>query len=31
MIVRGLNSAGILEAVQNVDDIYKKIKNPFRG
>ena len=30
MIVRGFNSAGILEAVQNAEDIYEKIENPFR-
>ena len=30
MIVRGFNSAGISEAVQNAQDIYEKIENPFR-
>ena len=30
MIARGSNSAGILEAVQNAEDIYEKIENPFR-
>ena len=30
MIVRGFNSAGILEVVQNAEDIYEKIDNPFR-
>ena len=30
MIVRGFNSAGISEAVQNAEDIYEKIENPFR-
>ena len=30
MIARGFNSAGILEAVQNAEDIYDKIENPFR-
>ena len=30
MIARGFNSAGILEAVQNAEDIYEKIENPFR-
>ena len=30
MMVRGLSSAGISEAVQNVDDIYEKIENPFK-
>ena len=29
-IVRGFNSAGILEAVQNAGDIYEKIESPFR-
>ena len=29
-IVRGFSSAGILEAVQNAEDIYEKIENPFR-
>ena len=31
MIVRGFSSRGISEAVQNVQDIYEKIENPFRG
>ena len=31
MIVRGFHSAGISEAVQNVEDIYEKNENPFRG
>ena len=30
MIVRGFNSAGILEAVQNAEDIYEKFQNLFR-
>ena len=30
MIVRGLNSAGISETVQNAEDIYEKIENLFR-
>ena len=30
MIVRGFNSAGILEVVQNAEDVYEKIDNPFR-
>ena len=30
MIVRGFNSAGISERVQNAEDIYEKIENPFR-
>ena len=30
MIVRGFNSAGIAEAVQNDEDIYKKIENSIR-
>ena len=30
MIVRGFNSAGIAEAVQNAEDIYKKIENSIR-
>ena len=30
MIVRGFNSAGISEAVQNAEDIYEKNENPFR-
>ena len=30
MIVRGFNSAGISEAVQNAEDIYERIENPFR-
>ena len=30
MIVRGFNSAGISEAVQNAEDIYENIENPFR-
>ena len=30
MIVRGFNSAGTSEAVQNADDIYEKIENLFR-
>ena len=30
MIVRGFNSAVISEAVQNAEDIYEKIENPFR-
>ena len=30
MIVRGLNCAGISEAVQNAGDNYEKIENPFR-
>ena len=29
-IVRGFNSAGIAEAVQNAEDIYKKIENSIR-
>ena len=29
MIARGFNSTGILEAVQNAEDIYEKIENPF--
>ena len=29
-IVRGFNSAGISKAVQNSEDIYEKIENPFR-
>ena len=31
MIIRGFNSSGILEAEQNAEDIYEKIKNPFKG
>ena len=30
MIVRGFNSTGISEAVQNAEDIYENIENPFR-
>ena len=30
MIVRGFSSASISEAVQNPEDIYEKIENPFR-
>ena len=30
MIAREFNSAGISEAVQNPEDIYEKIENPFR-
>ena len=30
MVARGFNSVGISEAVQNVEDIYEKIENPFR-
>ena len=30
MIVRGFNSAGISEAVQNAEDIYENTENPFR-
>ena len=30
MIVRGFNSAGISEAVQNAENIYEKTENPFR-
>ena len=30
MIFRGFNSAGISEAVQNADESYEKIQNPFR-
>ena len=30
MIVRGFNSAGILEVVQNAADIYENIENPLR-
>ena len=30
VIVRGFNSAGISEAVQNVEDIYEKSETPFR-
>ena len=30
MIARGFNSAVILEAVQNTDDIHEKIESPFR-
>ena len=30
MIVRGLNSAGISEAVQNAKDIHENIEDPFR-
>ena len=30
MIARGFNSAGILEAAQNAEDIYEKNENPFR-
>ena len=30
IIVRGFNSAGISEAVQNIEDIYEKIENLFR-
>ena len=29
-IVNGFNFAGISEAVQNAEDIYEKIENPFR-
>ena len=30
IIVRGLNSTGISDAVQNVEDIYEKIEKSFR-
>ena len=30
MIVRGFNSAGISEAVQNAEDIYENTENTFR-
>ena len=30
MTVRGFNSAGILEAAYNADDIYEKTENPFK-
>ena len=30
MTVRGFNSAGVSETVQNADDIYEQIENPFR-
>ena len=30
MIVRGFNSTGISEAVQNAENIYEKNKNPIR-
>ena len=30
MIVSGFNSVGISQAVQNAEDIYEKIENPFR-
>ena len=30
MIARGFNSAGISEIVQNAEDIYEKIENPYR-
>ena len=30
MIVRGFNSAGISETVENTEDIYEKVENPFR-
>ena len=30
MIVKGFNSAGISGTVQNAEDIYEKIENPFR-
>ena len=30
MIARGFDSAGILGVVQNAEDIYEKIENPFR-
>ena len=30
IIVRGFNSVGISGAVQNTEDIYEKIENPFR-
>ena len=30
MIVGGFDSAGITEAVQNAENIYEKIVNPFK-
>ena len=30
IIVRGLNSTGISDAVQNVEDVYEKIEKSFR-
>ena len=30
MIVRGFNSAGILEGAQSAEDVCQKIENPFR-
>ena len=30
MIVKGFNSAGLLEAVENAEYIYEKIEDPFR-
>ena len=30
MIVGGFDSAGITEAVQNTENIYEKIVNPFK-
>ena len=30
IIVRGFNSVGISGAVQNTEDFYEKIENPFR-
>ena len=29
MIVRGFSSAGISDVVQNTENIYEKIENPF--
>ena len=31
MTVRGFNSAGISEAVQNAEDFHEKIENPCRA
>ena len=30
MIIKGFDSAGVSEAVQNAEDIYKKVENPFK-
>ena len=30
MVVRGFNSAGISQALQNAEEIYEKLENPFR-
>lgn len=30
MIIKGFDSAGVSEAVQNAEDIYEKVENPFK-